>query len=1040
MLCSIGLKTDRTIGKSSIRFKDLKQVKFDTTFAICDNASISQLVQALQINKNTIPAVQLNVISSYNEKRMPSNGVRFFAFDEIAYKSICKMIEIANNHKHYEPRIEVNDLVYDGDLVVIVNSDFLFKDSIPYDKLYVAINAESSLTDDVYLKYNPIFYYDSYALTQEDLKKIEIISARQFQHRDRVWYYDESHYNLASFIPESIENYKKLLEKANHPIVKCEDRYPVYSNNSELLFEALVDSGFKRKCPQTTEYIDRLEYEKRIIKQMHYQDYFVINWDFINWSREQSIPIGPGRGSAAGSLIAYCLDITKLDPIVNGLYFERFLNPERVSPPDIDTDIATEDRAKVIEYVKQKYGSNHVASIIAFTEIKGKSALKDAARLWEIDPTEINKVTSYFPPDKFGKTAPLDECYEVDAVKQWADSHKQIWDEAKTLEGYTRQTTVHPCGVIISPTPINETFGVSYDKENQPICQLYMADAEKFGLLKMDFLGLETLGILKKTQELLGLSYYDLEKIKTDDSNTIEAFAQAKTFGIFQFESDGMMSLLKRVKPNCFADIAASTALYRPGPIMSGLTEMFVHNKNSINPEYALPEFAELMSETYGVFVYQEQVMSVSQKICGFSLAKADNLRKAIGKKNKELMMTIEKEFVAGGVNNGYPIDKIQKLYNQILSFADYCFNKSHSYAYSLISYWAMYLKVNHPKEFAVAMLSSSMKDTSKLRSGFYALKDSVKFLPPFINEASENFSPTNDGVMLGFGSIKGMGNSATTLEANQPYGDILDVIIKNKLDTSQMTSLIYAGSFDKIEPNKSVLLGNLQRMFKFKKSNLGSEIYNIFEPSETFSLNYTKTALTPTDQAMEKSVYGYNIYHGFLGKNKWLIDSLQPGQIIGNIVDIKRTKTKKNQEDMAILTVECLYNKYKVVMFPNVYEKYGMQIAKEETYAFKGEIKSGINGDEEELSLLVKEMITEPAINVIDAFAYTKESIFKSDVIKALETCNIQKGICHLSVYDNDLGDNYIKIFDYHEDIKYDVAIHNALTKIGLEIKLNIF
>jgi len=1040
MYCNIGFKTDRTIGRSTIKFKDIKAITFDTPVAICDNGNISQLVQLLSLNKKNIPAVELNVVESYDEKRAPGNGARFFAFDDIAYKSICKMIETAQKNKHYSPRITIADLICDGDMIVIINADFLFINSLPFEKTFVAVNANSKLEDPIYIKYNPIFYYDSFALYQKDVRKIEVISAREFKHEGRVWYYDEKHYETASFITGAIDNYLKLLEKAK-PVVDFKQRYPIFCKDPEIYFDALVEAGFKRKYPEATdEQKDRLEYERAVIKKMGYCDYFLINWDFIDWSRDNNIPIGPGRGSAAGSIVAYCLDITKLDPISNGLYFERFLNPERVSPPDIDTDINKADRQYVIDYIKRKYGIDHVAQIITYMEIKSKSALKDAARLNNVDAFEVNRITTFFPPDKFGKTPTLTEAYEVEAVAEWANCHKNIWEEAKTLEGYTRQTGIHAAGLIISPEVLNETTGIQF-QEGQPVVQLSMGDAEKFGLLKMDFLGLETLGIIKETQKLLSKSYYDMEQIKLDDPKVIKAFAHGDTHGIFQFESDGMKNLLKRIQPTCFADVAAATALYRPGPLMSGLTEEFIHNKNSIDPKYFLPEFKELLAETYGVFVYQEQVMLVAQKIAGFSLSRADNLRKAIGKKDKVLMKTMEEEFTGGCTKNGFDLNKAKKLWDQIVKFADYCFNKSHSFAYSLLSYWAMYLKVYHPKEFAVSILSSDMKDSTKLRANFFAFKDRITFYPPYINEADQGFKLCNDGIYMGFGSLKGLGGSAQSIAENGPYTEIVDVILKNKLDTAQLTSLIYAGSFDKMEPNKSLLLGNLERLLKFRKNNQGSPVFNLFDPVSVFTLDYKRESRVPPEKYMEKTCYGFNINHGYMGQNKWLIDSLTPGTIIGNIVEIKRTKTKAKQQDMAIITLETINNKIKVVLFPQMYDRFGLQITKDETYAFKGELKSkqSDEGDEEQ-SLLVSDMLTEDMITPKYVECICRSDIKRRDVDLILRDILDLKGNVRIGFFERTYDENLRCKFEYSQEIKYDKYIHEKLQELDINVRIEIF
>lgn len=1041
LYCNIGFHTDLTLGKSAIQFKELKDVKFETPIAICDNGNISQLVKSLKLNKNNIPAVELFVVQSYAEKRTPSYRIRFFAFDLLAYESICKMINLAAINKHYSYRIAIEDLILDGDIVIIVDPEFIFIDELPFDKTYIAINANTDLSSAGILRYKPIFYYDSYAINKKDVSKVELLSARGFKHNNKVWYYDDSHYHTASLIPESITNYLELLKKADHPIVKFENRYPIYCQDSEDYFDVLVYAGFKRKYPKATQQeVERLEYEVSTIKKLGYQDYFLINWDFINWSRNSNIPIGPGRGSAAGSIVAYCLDITKLDPIANGLYFERFLNPERVSPPDIDTDISDIDRAEVIDYIRQRYGKEKVSQIITFSELKSKSALKDAARLHDMDAAEINRITSYFPPSRFGIPPTLEEAYSVELVRAWADGHASIWNEAKALEGFVRQVGIHAAGLIIAPKEINTLTGIQY-ANGEAVCQFDKDDAEKFGLLKMDFLGLATLGLIKKTQELLGKSYYDMEQVPLTDGKVYEAFSKGDTHGIFQFESDGMRKLLKRIKPTSFADIAAATALYRPGPLMSGLTENYVYNKHSINPEYYLAEFQELLAETYGVFVYQEQVMLVAQKIAGFTLARADMLRKAIGKKDRDLMRTMEEEFIGGCTSRGQTREKSEKLWEQIVKFADYCFNKSHSYAYALISYWTMYLKLNHPKEFAVSLLSLDMKDSSKLRSHFFAFKDKINFDPPYINIGREGFKLSDNGVMMGFGSIKGMGNTSSSIEANQPYKNIPDVVIKNNLDKTQLTTLIYSGAFDQIETDKSVLMGNLERLLKFGKENKASEIFNIFDPAEIFNLDRSRKTKLPIEGYMEKSCYGFNIYHGFIGKNKWLIDSLEPDSVIGTITEIKRTKTKAKQQDMAILTIETAKGNMKAVLFPNIYDKFSIQLAKEETYAFRGELKYGKNMDgDEEASLIVSDMLIESGILINEVRLEHNKKISQGQFNKILDACYVTKGMTTIRVFEMENDGDIHFLFKHEQMVNYTQALHKLFLDSEFEVSIKVF
>jgi DNA polymerase-3 subunit alpha len=416
-------------------------------------------------------------------------------------------------------------------------------------------------------------------------------------------------------------------------------------------------------------------------------------------------------------------------------------------------------------------------------------------------------------------------------------------------------------------------------------------------------------------------------------------------------------------------------------------------------------------------------------------------LRKAIGKKDRDLMKTMEEEFISGCTSRGQTVEKSEKLWEQIVKFADYAFNKSHSYAYTLISYWTMYLKLNHPKEFAVSLLSLDMKDTSKLRSHFFAFKDEILFEPPYINMAKEGFKLSDNGVMMGFGSIKGMGNSSISIENNQPYKNIPDIVVKNNLDKTQLTTLIYSGAFDQIETDKSVLLGNLERLLKFGKENKTSDIFNIFDPAEIFNLDRSRKAKLPIEGYMEKLCYGFNIYHGFIGKNKWLIDSLESDSVIGTITEIKRTKTKAKQQDMAILTIETAKGNMKAVLFPNIYDKFSIQLAKEETYAFRGELKYGKNMEgDEEASLIVSDMLIESGILINEIRLERDRKITQGQFNAILDNCFVSKGITTIRVFEiqND-GDIHF-LFKHEQSITYNETIHKLLLDNGFEISIKVF
>lgn len=1039
MYCDIGFHTDLTLGKSAIQFKHLKKLKFENPIAICDQGNLSQLVKSLGLNKMNIPAVELSVVSTYKELRYPADPARFFAFDLTGYQSICYMIQIAQQNKRYgAARIELQDIKLDGDIAVIVGEDFQFIEDLPFNKMFIATNKDSDLSSKLYFRYNPIFYYDSYAIHEKGIPVIALLSTNTFRRDSPYHYYDLTHYNYAKLMSESIQNYKGLLERHQKPVIDFEDRYPIFSEDAGELFEALVEAGFDRKCghhpeDKFMEYRQRLDFEKSIIRKMHYENYFLVNWDFINWARCNDIPIGPGRGSAAGSLVAYCLDITKLDPLANGLYFERFLNPERISPPDIDTDIDSNDRHLVAEYIKNKYGRDKVANIITFSELKAKSALKDAARIHNVPADQINLITAAFPPSVFGVPPTLDEAFEVDVVKKWSRDNPHVWQQAKEMEGFTRQTGIHAAGLIIAPKPLHELTGVS-TVDGDPVCQLSMGDAEKFGLLKMDLLGLETLCLIKTALKQVGKSYYDMEQIPLDDPAVFERFAQGDTHGIFQFESPDMRKLLTRIKPNKFADIAATTALYRPGPLTGGLTEQYIKNKNSDTPEYFLPEFEELLAETYGVFVYQEQVMLVAQKIAGFTLSRADSLRKAIGKKDHNLMQVLSEEFVEGSVKNGYEKEKAESLWKLIQGFADYCFNKSHSYAYSMLSYWAMYLKHYHPSAFAIARMTSDIKSSTDLRNDFHAFKDQIEILDPCVNTSQENFSIDKSGaIRIGLGAIHGLGSIAKQIMDGQPYNSVGDFLDRNKLDKSQLESLILVGAFSCFEKDKEILLGNLERMMlHIKAGSKTSHIMKLIDEQNSFHIDPYIKMRVPANTFIEQNCYGFNYRYGFMNENAWMIEYLNNESVIGQIVDIKRTKTKKDQRDMAIITLETLdKGQMKVLVFDKIYKQYSESMVNDAVFGFSGKMKY----EDQNGNIGTGTMFANVALSQNEIMPYKIELIM--DNASKLNSArkifvNAKQGITKIDFFERDFDGARNFLIEGKREIYYDEELHKTILMHG--------
>jgi len=581
------------------------------------------------------------------------------------------------------------------------------------------------------------------------------------------------------------------------------------------------------------DYRARLEFELETILKMGYPGYFLLVWDFIAKSREMGVPVGPGRGSAAGSIVAWSLGITDIDPMQYGLLFERFLNPERVSMPDVDIDFCRDGRQKIIDYVTEKYGIDRVSNIITIGKLKTKSVIKDVSRVYGRDIAWSNALTKLIPnvspdPDKkitisncLGWVDELGRLYHADP------DVKEILDIASKLEGLTRNTGVHAAGVIIAPEDITNFVPLFMNKDNRVMSQFTMMDIERVGLLKMDFLGLETLTQIAKTQGYISQRYgktVDTININSfNDKQTFDIFSNGDTDGVFQFESPGMKTLLKKLQPDRFEDLIALNALFRPGPLGAGMGDIYINRRHGREPiVYIFDELEPILAPTYGVILYQEQVMQIAQVIAGFSLGEADMLRRAMGKKDMK-KMTIEKAgFINKGIERGFDGEKVAELFELILYFAGYGFNKSHSAAYAMIAYQTAYLKAHYRTEFMAGLLSTKSQRLEDIVKYVYSCRDiGIQVLGPDINQSDLDFTITeDDNIRFGLTAIRGLGESSLghIIQVRQQCGKFTDFInaikhIKsNKVNRKVLECLIKAGTFDSMEPNRAFLLDELTK------------------------------------------------------------------------------------------------------------------------------------------------------------------------------------------------------------------------------------
>ena len=693
---------------------------------------------------------------------------------------------------------------------------------------------------------------DVHYLTHDDHRPHDILlcigTGKTVNDRDRLRYHGDQFYlktaaemvKVFGEVPEALANTVRIGDRCTVDLDEGKTYLPNFAVPAPYTlndyFEHIVREGFARRMIRLRAlhsagslrhpleaYETRLAYEIEIIKRMEYPGYFCIVWDFIRYAREQGIPVGPGRGSAAGSLVAYCLRITDVDPLGYDLIFERFLNPERVSLPDIDIDFCERRRVEVIEYVTQKYGRENVAQIITFGTMKARAVVRDVGRSLDIPFAEVDRIAKLIPPTlDMTLDKALEEVPQLKQANEEDPRVRELLAVARRLEGMTRHASVHAAGVVIAPRPLTEFVPLYKGKNDEITTQWAMKEIERIGLLKMDFLGLSTLTLLndavRHIRETIGESV-DLDTIPLDDAKTYQIFSDGQTYGIFQFESSGMRDILRKAKPQRLDDLIALNALYRPGPLRSGMVDDFIARKHGrVKVSYEVKELEPILADTYGVIAYQEQVMRVASVLAGFTLGEADLLRKAIGKKNAAVMQAQRQKFVDGATKRGISKKKATKIFDLMEHFAGYGFNKSHSTAYALLAYQTAYLKANYPWHFAAALLTIESQNTDKLAMYLQECKDrGIPVLPPDINKSQLAFTVTPEGVRFGLTAVKNVGEGAiaSILAVRASQGKVaslhglceeLDLRLVNK---RVLESLVKAGAFDALgAPGKEATLG----------------------------------------------------------------------------------------------------------------------------------------------------------------------------------------------------------------------------------------
>ena len=567
-----------------------------------------------------------------------------------------------------------------------------------------------------------------------------------------------------------------------------------------------------------SDYEQRLSHEIEVIKRMGYAGYFLIVWDFVKYAKEHGIPVGPGRGSSAGSLVAYCLGITDIDPLKYNLFFERFLNPERISMPDIDIDFCVRGRAEVINHVSKLYGRDSVCQIVTFGTLASRAAIKDVGRALDMPYSEVDRISKMIPPPVRGRNVSIEQAIQqVPELRKTMEQNEQVRDLidlAQRLEGCARHVSVHAAGVVITPEPLQELIPIAVSAKDEVTTQYEMTDLEKVGVLKMDFLALNTLTIisdcLKSIKRMLN-EEIAWAKISLNDEKTMQLFSEGRTDAIFQFESSGMQEICRKLRPNSIEDLSALNALYRPGPIDGGMVDDFIlrhHGKKSVR--YIAPEMKEILDSTNGVIVYQEQAMQLAQKLAGYTMAEADSLRKAMGKKNREEMARQEQKFISGAVARGIKQDKAQQIFSLMAQFADYGFPKAHSVAYAYLAFQTGYLKAHYPEHFYAAVLSNEVDDTAKVFRYTKEMRgQGIALLPPDVNESEVGFTALKGAIRYGLAAIKGIGlasvNAIMKAREQGPFRSLFDFTERledGAINKRVLEGLVCSGAFDSVKPS----------------------------------------------------------------------------------------------------------------------------------------------------------------------------------------------------------------------------------------------
>ncbi len=852
---------------------------------------------------------------------------------------------------------------------------------------------------------------DVHYINKEDSKAQEILiciqTGKTIDDPDRLVFDSDELYLKSSdemwehfkAFPEALLNTVRIAQQCNVDIEfghlhLPEFKVPENKESFDYLKEQCL-KGFAQRYGNDEKLLERLEYELSVIRDMGYVDYFLIVWDFIKYARDNGIMVGPGRGSAAGSMVSYCLGITNVDPIKYNLLFERFLNPERISMPDIDIDFCYERRQEVIDYVIHKYGEDRVAQIITFGTMAARAAVRDVGRVLGIPYHEVDKVAKLIPMAQ-GHHITIEKAIEINPELKTlynADPNiRELLDTAKTLEGMPRHASTHAAGVVISSEPITN-FVPLYRNDDLISTQFPMTTLEELGMLKMDFLGLRTITVIKDTLELVKKSQginIDIDNIDYEDKNVYEMICKGETAGVFQLESQGMTTFMKELQPSHLEDLIAGISLYRPGPMDQ--IPRYIHNKkNPENITYITPHLEPILNVTYGCMIYQEQVMQIFRDLGGYSLGRSDLVRRAMSKKKKDVMDAERQNFIYGSIDekgqvlipgairNGVSEAAANKIFDEMMDFASYAFNKSHAAAYAYVGYQTAWLKYHYPVEFMAALLNSFMGSLSKVSQ--YVLeckKMGIKVLPPDINESEGSFSVKNGSIRFGLFAIKHVGSTVVDniiqeRNNNGPFKNFIDFCERlegKELNKRTVENLIKCGAFDLFGIYRSQLVASYEKIMERisqKRKTLITGQLSLFDTADTDdSITHEWPDINEYDSrlllAMEKETMGLYVsghpldefqqqikdmvtvysYDFELSEEEQSIETrIKDGQfarVAGIIADIKTISTKNNRM-MAFVMIEDIYGQLEVIVFPKIYESSARLLTEDSLVIIQGNI-----------------------------------------------------------------------------------------------------